>query len=128
MSAICCTTEILVVSGDTGTFSRAAITARMSVQEKERFAALAAAKGVSVSHLAVVAIQALLDSNGLPGRPAQSPIPLREPTTNRITVRLRPGDERAIAERAARRGLRPSTYLAALLRAHLAINPPMATD
>ena len=50
------------------------------------------------------------------------------PPTDRITIRLRPGDGRAIAVRAERRGLKPSTYIAGLVRAHVAANPPLAVD
>jgi hypothetical protein len=32
-----------------------------------------------------------------------------------------------IADRAAKRGIKPSKYLAALVRAHVAANPPMTT-
>ena len=34
--------------------------------------------------------------------------------------------EQAIARRASQRGMKPSAYLAALVRAHLAVNPPLA--
>jgi hypothetical protein len=51
---------------------------------------------------------------------------LRTPATDRITIRLRPGDGEAIARRASERGMKPSAYLAALVRAHVAVNPPLA--
>ena len=38
---------------------------------------------------------------------------------------MRPGDGAAIARRAAQRGMKASTYLAALARAHLRANPPL---
>jgi hypothetical protein len=43
---------------------------------------------------------------------------------NRVTIRLRSGDGASIASRAAHRGMKPSTYIAALVRAHIARNPP----
>ena len=36
-----------------------------------------------------------------------------------------PGDGAAIAQRAGQRGMKASTYLAALVRAHLRANPPL---
>src|SRR5262249_30864994 len=44
---------------------------------------------------------------------------------DRITIRLRPGDWRAIHERAIRRGFKSSAYIAALVRAHVSHNPPL---
>ncbi len=46
--------------------------------------------------------------------------------TDRITIRLRTGDREAITRRAAQRGMKASTYLAALTRAHVGVNPPLA--
>lgn len=47
-----------------------------------------------------------------------------EPATDRITIRLRPGDGVSIAQRAAKRGMKRSAYIAALVRAHITLNPP----
>ena len=33
-----------------------------------------------------------------------------------------------VCHRAAQRGMKPSTYVAALVRAHIAVNPPLTTD
>ena len=44
---------------------------------------------------------------------------------DRITIRLRPGDRRTIRERARKRGLKDSAYIAALVRAHVSANPPL---
>ena len=99
------------------------ITARPTPAEKERFATLAASRGMSESTLALIAIRSLLDckdvaeTNAAPAR--------RERSTDRITIRLRPGDRRVINERASRRDMKASTYLAALVRAHIATNPPL---
>lgn len=98
------------------------ITARPAPAEKERFATLAASRGMSESALALIAIRSLLDckdsqTNAAPAR--------RERSTDRITIRLRPGDRRVINERANRRDMKASTYLAALVRAHIATNPPL---
>ena len=82
---------------------------------------------MSESTLALIAIRALLESN------APLPADARAgdedaPATDRITIRLRPRDRIAIRERAARRGLKDSAYLAALVRAHVSRNPPMPGD
>lgn len=102
------------------------ITARPTPAEKERFATLAASRGMSESTLALIAIRSLLDCNDVSetnAAPAR-----RERSTDRITIRLRPGDRRVINERANRRGMKASTYLAALIRAHIAANPPLTDN
>jgi hypothetical protein len=98
------------------------ITARPTPDEKRRFAELASSRGMSESTLALIGIRSLLDSNGPPARWVEKPAP----ATDRITIRLRPGDHETIARRAAQRGMKAATYLAALVRAHLAANPPLA--
>jgi hypothetical protein len=102
------------------------ITARPTLEEKEHFAWLADSRGISESQLALLAIRVLIDSS-----PTTSRIPAHHVhvgATDRITVRVRPGDGKAIAARAERRGLMPSAYIAALVRAHVAANPPLAAD
>jgi hypothetical protein len=102
------------------------ITVRPSPDEKERFATLAAARGLSESALALTAIRGVIatDSGSLDPCATSK----RTPATDRITIRLRPGDGEAIARRAEERGMKPSTYLAALVRAHVARNPPWPAD
>jgi hypothetical protein len=100
------------------------ITARPTADEKRRFAELASSRGMSESTLALIGIRSILDSNGPPSKPLQDEGPT--PATDRITIRLRPGDHQVIACRAAQRGMKASTYLAALVRAHVAANPPLA--
>jgi len=99
------------------------ITVRVSADEKNWFATLARSRGLSESALALSAIRSVEDSGSLDPY-ATGP---RTPATDRITIRLRPGDGEAIARRASERGMKPSAYLAALVRAHLAVNPPLAT-
>ena len=102
------------------------ITARPTPAEKERFAALAASREMSEATLALIAIRSLLDRDDVSetsAAPAR-----RERSTDRITIRLRPGDRRVINERAGRRRQKASTYLAALVRAHIAANPPLTDD
>ncbi len=124
MSALCSTVEIVAVSSAHSNRRLPSITTRPTPAEKQRFTELAAARGLSESELALVAIRALLESNTMPTiRAAQSST--REPATDRITIRLRPGDRHNINDRAAQRGMKTSAYLAALVRAHIAANPPV---
>jgi hypothetical protein len=69
---------------------------------------------MSESTLALIAIRSLLDCNDVAETNA---VPARrERSTDRITIRLRPGDRRVINERASRRDMKASTYLAACHR------------
>ena len=120
MSAMCCTRGSALVTSDRACSRLPTITVRLSPEEKRRFAELAASRGLSESTLAVVTLRALL----IPGTPltvvnipSASP---REAATDRITIRLRPGDGAALEARAARRRMKTSTYLAALVRSHIA--------
>jgi hypothetical protein len=100
------------------------ITARPTPQEKRSFADVAAKLRVSESTLALIAIRTFLDSNvpDLPPRTSST-----NPAVDRITIRLRPGDRLAIRNRAAERRMKDSAYIAALVRGHVAANPPLAT-
>ena len=97
------------------------ITVRVTPDEKKWFAMLARSRGLSEATLALSAIRSVKDSGSLEAY-ATGP---RTPATDRITIRLRPGDGTAVARRASERGMKPSAYLAALVRAHLAANPPL---
>src|SRR5262245_29944141 len=105
----------------------ASITVRPSAGEKARFAMLAHAAGISESALALMAIRAFLQAEGSSGQPCCA-VQRRAPAADRLTIRLRPGDSRIVHQRAAQRGMKPSTYVAALVRAHVAVNPPLPTD
>jgi len=122
MSAICSSETRDVVSSEVMP-GRRSITARLPLEEKRRFADLAASRQMSESQLALIAIRSLLDSN-----PVARPVPAqKEAASDRITIRLRPGDRGAIRERASARGMKDSAYLAALVRGHIAANPPLPT-
>jgi predicted DNA binding CopG/RHH family protein len=95
------------------------ITARPSAADKARFTLLAPRVGMSESALALLAIRQLLEPEAT--TPATNSV--RVAASDRITIRLRPGDGVAIARRASERGMNPSGYLAALVRAHLTANP-----
>ena len=127
VSAFCCTRWTPLVNNSRVNSRGPSITARPTSAEKDQFAELAAARGISESALALIAIRALLDSNGgSPPNPATGEA--RRPATDRITIRLRPGDRHALLQRAARRGIRPSRYVAALVRAHIAASPPLTIE
>jgi hypothetical protein len=106
---------------------RPSITARPTPEEKLLFTALADARGISESALALIAIRDLLSSAAPVSR---SPVStsIHEPAIDRITIRLWPGDRPTVRHRAAQRGMKDSGYLAALIRAHVAANPPLAAD
>jgi hypothetical protein len=125
VSALCSTVGIVAVNAGTSNRRLPSITARPTPAEKQRFAELAVARGLSESTLALIAIRALLRSNTVASTAATQLTATREPATDRITIRLRPGDRHNISDRAARRGMKTSTYLAALVRAHIAANPPV---
>lgn len=100
------------------------ITARPSVAEKAHFRSLATRAGMSESALALAAIRSLLDPDCNTPQTTTSAME-RLAATDRITIRLRPGDGATIARRAAARGMKASAYLAALVRAHLRASPPL---
>lgn len=100
------------------------ITARPTADEKRQFAELAARSGVSESELALRAIRMMLSFNS-PPTGEMSPVKRNAPATDRFTIRLRPGDRTALNLRADARGIPASSYLAALVRAHIAASPPL---
>lgn len=101
------------------------ITARPSAPEKARFTWLAERAGMSESALALMAIRSVLDPEGKAPTRVTAAVETGA-AIDRITIRLRPGDGAVIARRAAQRGMKASTYLAALARAHVGVNPPLA--
>jgi hypothetical protein len=124
MSAICRNLGWRAVTDGNLKSTAPSITARPTPQEKRSFAEVAAKLRVSESTLALIAIRTLLDSDvpDLPPRTSSS-----NPAIDRITIRLRPGDRLAIRRRAAERRMKDSAYIAALVRGHVAANPPLAT-
>jgi hypothetical protein len=124
MSAICRNMGWRAVTDSTLKSTAPSITARPTPQEKRLFVEVAAKRQVSESALALMAIRALLESDvsDLPPRTSSS-----NPAVDRITIRLRPKDRLAIRRRAAERRMKDSAYIAALVRGHVAANPPLAT-
>lgn len=125
LSAFCSTPGTSRVNGAEFAARRPTITVRLTVSEKERFGTLAATHGISESALALIAIRGLLNLNTPASSAKSAP---REPASDRITIRLRPGDGQVIVDRAAKRGIKASKYLAALVRGHVARDPPLTTD
>ena len=124
MSAICRNRRWRAVNDITLKSTAPSITARPTPEEKRLFTAIATRRQMSESALALVAIRSLLDSDVPRSRPSTSS---SGPVVDRITIRLRPGDRLAIRHRAAERRMKDSAYIAALVRGHVAANPPLAT-
>jgi hypothetical protein len=115
----------LLVSSRADAESVPSITARPSPAEKAQFVSVAVARGLTESALALKAIRTYLSfapvaSNTRPDA--------RTRATDRITIRLRPGDGGWVARRAAERGIKSSAYIAALVRAHVSRHPPLPED
>jgi predicted DNA binding CopG/RHH family protein len=103
------------------------ITARLSAKEKTAFQLIARHVGLSESALALRAIRTLLERNEQWLR-VQPRLDFEHvAASDRITVRLRPGDGREVIRRASERGVKPATYISALVRAHITANPPLPT-
>lgn len=98
------------------------ISVRVTEQTKQRFRALAEREGTSESALLKRLMDlALIGVDGGLSRPAPEPIA----RDARLYVRLALADRRRLAERAAARQLRPATYVALLVRGHLAEAAPV---
>jgi hypothetical protein len=101
------------------------ITARPSLEEKARFTLIARHVGLSESALALRAIRLLVDRDEQ-WLACQSDLKWENvAASDRITIRLRPGDGLEVIRRATERGMKPATYISALVRAHIATNPPL---
>ena len=106
--------------------ARQQIAAWATPDRKGQFAALAASRGLSESKLLGLLIDSVLERNPVD---AARDVRQREAEEgDRITLRLRPGDGRCLRLRAQRRGMKYTTYAAALIRAHVRANPPMPIE
>jgi hypothetical protein len=92
-------------------------------EQKARFAALAASRGLSQSKLLGLVIDAVLARNPIDS--AVEEVRGRARGSDRLSMRLRPGDGKLLRLRARARGMKYTTYAAALIRAHLRVSPPM---
>jgi len=100
------------------------IAARTSSERKAQFAALAASRGLSESALLTAVVDAVLGRNPVTNS-SDADSADRSPSSDRITLRLRPGDRALLDARAAQRGMKPATYLVALVRAHVRCSAPL---
>lgn len=105
--------------------SSPSITARPSPEEKAQFKLIARHAGLSEAELALRAIRLLLerDQEWLARQPELKWEHVA--ASDRITIRLRPGDGLEVIRRATERGMKPATYISALVRAHVTANPPL---
>ena len=106
--------------------SRSSITAWPTPDQKAGFAALALSRGLSESRLLGLLIDSVLERN--PVDPAGDERQEEAREGDRITLRLRPGDGQWLRLRAQRRGMKYTTYAAALIRAHVRADPPMPLE
>lgn len=84
---------------------------------------------MSESRLALIAIREYLDAKvGAPVPAVSDRAGERVKASDRITIRLRPGDGAALVRRAWERGVKPATYLAAMARAHVTASPPLLAE
>ena len=106
------------------TSREALIAARVSAETKAKFALLAADRGLSESALLTLLLDTVLDQNGTL-RHAEGSAPADIQGPDRVTLRLRPGDRTLVDVRATARGMKPASYLVALVHAHVRSNPPL---
>ncbi len=92
---------------------------RTSSESKARFAALAAQQGITESALLALLIDKVLAANTTTDE-IDSAHRTRETecASDRLTLRLRPGDRTLADAMAAARRMKTSSYLAMLVRAH----------
>ena len=107
-----------------GTAARARIGLWTCPEKKARFAALAASRGMTETALLTLLVDHVLQAN-----PQARTVTDDDggASTDRMTLRLRPGDRPLVEARAAARGMKPSSYLVALVRAHVRSQAPLPT-
>ena len=98
---------------------------RLTVEEKKRLQAVAAAHGLTESGLLKRTIDRLIDPSGLLSN-AAADAPVGGIRTDRLVIRLHPDTRGEVAERARARGLPVATYIAALVRSHVRNLRPLA--
>ena len=105
---------------------RQQIAAWATPERKSQFATLAVSRGLSESKLLGLLIDSVLERNPIDEDGDESHGEARK--GDRITLRLRPGDGQCLRLRAQARGMKYTTYAAALIRAHVRANPPMPAE
>ena len=98
------------------------LSTRTTPAKKAQFTALASSQRLSESALLSLLIDQLLDQNPVPATPAMDD---DTPATERISLRLRPGDRQRLEQRAEARDMKLASYIVMLLRAHVRRDPPM---
>jgi hypothetical protein len=98
---------------------------RVPEQVRNRFVTLAVAMGETPSSLLRRLIDEALSGSGEPCGFGGAEVDTAIARSDRVTVRLRPGDGRRLRLRAEARGAKLSTYLALLARAHLHADAPL---
>jgi hypothetical protein len=88
-----------------------------------KFAELAASRGMSESALLTVLMDTVLEQNEMPDRVVRNAE--ADAATERVSLRLRPGDRRRVDARAAERNMKPASYVVALIRAHVRHDAPL---
>jgi hypothetical protein len=99
----------------TASAHRPLIGTRVTPLKKQRFAVLAANRGMTESRLLTLLVDTVLEHNPV----AEEGIASAESPRDRVSLRLRPGDYARVAMRAATRSMKPASYLAALIHAHV---------
>jgi hypothetical protein len=106
--------------------ARQQITAWATPERKGQFAALASSRGLSESKLLGLLVESVLERNPVDDAGDERHGETRD--GDRITLRLRPGDGKWLRLRAHARGMKYTTYAAALIRAHVRADPPMPLE
>lgn len=99
--------------------AEARLRCRVSPEVLSRFEALARRRGVDVPTLLRQLVGDALEADAAASMDAGELVSIVDARIERLTVRLRPGDGALLRDRAEARGLKPSTYLAHLVRGHL---------
>ena len=99
---------------------------RTSSETKARFAALAAQQGLTESALLALLVDKVVAANTTSDVVESAHrTPEMECASDRLTLRLRPGDRTLADARAAARRMKTSSYLAMLVRTHVRGTPVM---
>jgi predicted DNA-binding protein len=92
---------------------------------RERIDALARERGETTSTWVRAVLGRALDDVALNPRVVAVEANDRGARLDRITIRLRPGDGARLRHRSNLRSMKPSTYVAALVRRHVGAAPPL---
>lgn len=99
---------------------------RVARSTKIAFSELSRCRSLSESAALRQLVETALNAAGVSiPRPAPQTV---SPRAARLIVRLLPDDQRLLRERSVARGLPPSTYVSALVRAHLHLLAPLPTE